>query len=417
MTGAKHLDPRNVMNNKLPSRDWIILPILSLLTISIIAGSTELVARAMFPESSGGEDCLPNYVHTPGIRGIPHCVCWGKGREDRKAGVTRFNSSGYMADQDFGPKSPGVYRIVLIGSSVAMKLGVLNEKTHTPLLATELSGRTGHPVELYNEALPGPAGFPESAALRLNDALAAEPDLILWVITRSDINYVADLPDQSEATGHEANPMSTWQRIKEDLADHAVGKAESELRNRASSLMKSAKRPLDDSIGSFLIKHFLYESQSLYLKQSLHGSDDVVGYLKAEPSLKWQNSLKEFDEMAGGIESRAKDAGVPLALVYVPSAAPTAMVSMGRWPVEYDPYTLGNSIRTIIERHGGAYVDILPDFRTIPNPVQYYLPVDGHPNQEGQLLQANLIAKKISSGIIPGLRTGTAMLDTVKATN
>jgi len=50
------------------------------------------------------------------------------------------------------------------------------------------------------------------------------------------------------------------------------------------------------------------------------------------------------------------------------------------------------------------YIDILPDFRTIPNPEQGYFPVDRHPNADGHSMISRMLAKELTSGVIPELR-------------
>ena len=74
------------------------------------------------------------------------------------------------------------------------------------------------------------------------------------------------------------------------------------------------------------------------------------------------------------MEERAKSRGCALCGVFlVPTRAQAAMISMGEWPAGYDPYKLDDELRAIVTSHGGIYIDILPDFRNIPNPEQYYL--------------------------------------------
>ena len=41
-----------VNEKKLPRRDWFLLPMLGLLTIALLATSTELIARLIFPEAN-----------------------------------------------------------------------------------------------------------------------------------------------------------------------------------------------------------------------------------------------------------------------------------------------------------------------------------------------------------------------------
>jgi hypothetical protein len=55
----------------------------------------------------------------------------------------------------------------------------------------------------------------------------------------------------------------------------------------------------------------------------------------------------------------------------------------------------------MIERHSGTYIDILPDFRPIPNPEKYYFPVDGHPDADGHAFLSKLVAKGLNQWPAP----------------
>jgi len=89
--------------------------------------------------------------------------------------------------------------------------------------------------------------------------------------------------------------------------------------------------------------------------------------------------------------------------VLVPNRAQAAMISMGEWPVGFDPYRLDHELDSIITSHGGIYNEILPDFRTIPNPERYYYPLDGHLDAGGNAIIAGFLAKELS-GAVPELR-------------
>jgi hypothetical protein len=153
-----------------------------------------------------------------------------------------------------------------------------------------------------------------------------------------------------------------------------------------------------------MLSHYLYLSQHQYLTAYLAQSDSEAGFLKLQPSAVWQDRLRQFDGVAAEIEGRARAAGVPLVAVFVPNRAQAAMISLGEWPSQYDPYKIGNEVGTIIAAHGGTYVDILPDFRTVPNPEKYYLPIDGHPTAQGQALISTLLARELTSGAVPALQ-------------
>jgi hypothetical protein len=303
-----------------------------------------------------------------------------------------------------GPKPAGDYRIVMIGSSTALGFGVSRERTFAALLPTELSKQSGNKVELYNESLTWTN--PHSISLHFNDILAAHPDMVLWIIAPGDVANTRLIPDLGERNDARADKETVsllakvWRHMKE------VG--------AGGSIKDMAVTFWNDHSTSIMVEHFLYESQILYVESYLRKGDGEASFLRAEPNADWQNYLESFDGYAKDIEAQAKAAGVPLVAVLVPYRAQAAMISMGEWPVGYNPYKLDNELHSIIVSHGGIYLDILPDFRTIPNPERYYFPVNGHPNQEGQAIISQLLAKELTSGAVPALelappsQTGTA---------
>jgi hypothetical protein len=392
MTESAADDRGSTQEAKLPRRDWILLPLLSLLTICLLAGSTELIARRMFSESlSSINDCLIMDDPSTGVRAIPNSVCTYKIPEGQPVDYG-FNSSGYRADQEYAPKPPGTYRIVMTGSSLAMGWGVPREKTFAALLPAELSRQTGRKVELYNHAMM--YEVPHIVDLRFNQTLAARPDLILWIVTYWDIQNAATVaPVQIKPIESSAFMGRTRRRLHEALAAKSIAGAVSDLESTVRDLLSSTK-------SEYLLRHFSSESQSQYIRSHLDGPEAVT--LKVEPCAEWQSNLLAFDTYAADIEGRARAAGVPLAVVLVPWRVQAAMLGMGEFPKGYNPYKLDDEMRSIVATHGGIYIDILPDFRTIPNPEQNYFPVDGHPDVDGHAMIAGFLAKALINGTVPG---------------
>ena len=394
MTQTKGSDTEFIYEPKLPLRDWILLPFISVLTICLCAGSTELIANRMFPVSPLlAEDCMRLNDPATGIRGTPNSVCWEKSLEGDVV-ENRFNNSGYRSDVDFGPKADGTYRIVMVGTSVAAGLRVPEQQTFAVLLPAELSKMTGQKVELYNEGIV--RRLPDVIALHFNEVLKFKPDMILWIVTRGDILSTADLTQlpspEEEAQRRSQNRFKRlWRRAKAELSSRSLRDVPAAIFDRARS--------------SLLLRHFLYQSQSIYVKSYLIGDDHEMGYLKASQSPEWQNRLRLFDVDAAKIASQAKAAGVPLVAVFLPRGPQAAMISMGEWPAGFDPYKLDNELRAIVESHGGTYVDICPGFRNLPNPEQYYFPYEGHPNAKGHAIISELLARELTSGAVPALRS------------
>jgi len=370
--------------------DWIILPLLGALTILLLSASAELVAGRMFPILDQTlTTCLVFNDPSTGVRGIPNSVCVYK-RAEHSINEYKFNNCGHPMDTPCGPKPPGVYRIVLVGSSYPFGLGVPRDKSFAALLPAQLSQKTGRNIALYNESMYW--GIPNSVALRFKEALAVHPNMILWVLTAWDVEQALHtLPPGGRADV----PERTFKRVVEALSRASLSDVLHILADRAHARLSASK-------SGFLLQHFFYESQTEYMKSYLAGGDRA-GFLLAEPNTEWQQRLQRVDIDAANMETQARAAGVPFVAVLVPNRAHAAMISMGHWPAGYNPYKFNDDLRAIITAHGGDYIDILPGFRTIANPEQHYFPVDDHPDARGHAILAELLTKALTSGAVPEL--------------
>lgn len=396
MSQSSANDTGNVKEAKLPRRDWVLLPLLGLLTISLMAVSVNLIAHRTFTLPLSEGNCYGSDPET-GSRAIPNSVCLG-GVPESPLVEYKYNSCGDRAGVECGPKSGGKYRIVMTGTSIAEGGGVQQEKTFAALLPAEVFSLRGRRIELYNKG-HYPL-VPRHLAVGMRDVLAANPDMILWILYPVDIER--ELPDTglNNPPDHQKGFLArNWFSIKATFASKPIPDAVNEVRqNELHNLTRTAP--------ATLLLHYLYESRSQYLKNFL-AAGDPAGFLQVQPSAKWQSRLVHFESDAAEIERHAKSAGVPLVVTLVPDRAQAAMISMGEWPAGFDPYKLDHELRSIIERDGGTYVDILPDYRTATAPEQGYYPVDGHPNADGHALIAKFLAKELTDSAIPALR-GTA---------
>jgi len=280
------------------------------------------------------------------------------------------------------------------------------QQAFSTLLPAEISQRTGRKVELYNEAIVNEGGVPRTVDLRIGSTLADKPDMILWVLTPRDINDAAltvrlfpTLP-----TRHELNTYpEVLADIKSCMSKLSTSNTIPPACHDVFELALSIRFSFQASRIRLLLRHFLYMSQSLYVKSYLMNGDDAA-FLRTDLSSEWKQRLQQFNGYDLDIEARARAAGVPVAVVLVPDRAQAVMISMGEWPSGYDPYKLGEELRTIVTSHGGNFIDLLPEFRNIPNSVQGYFPVDGHPNAYGHAMISSILAKELTSGTIPGLK-------------
>jgi hypothetical protein len=396
-------DPASRKSRK---RDWIILPALGLFIVLALSVTTEVAARLAFPDSQIGLDKCFGAHPMGNARAIPNSVCSEQTDESRYVAEYKFNSAGHRAGMERDAKDPGAYRIVMIGSSFSFGLFVPREMTFAALLPAELSQQTGRKIELYNEASGGefrggPYPITTSARDFQKDVLTAHPDMILWIITPNDFENASldedpiqtpsmKLPAAVTGVVQSAPPVPgkavrAWNKLKDVIAN---GKLGDEIRSR-----------FDQTRTAVVLKHYFYgsQSQSEYVESYLHNEEDA-GFLKAQPNARWRHLLANLDSDAAVFEQQASAEGIPFVAVLVPNRAQAAMISMPQrdWPKGYDPFQLDREVRTIIQSHGGTYIDVLPGFRSIPNPEQHYFPVDGHPDTAGHAMISSLIANELA---------------------
>jgi len=113
-------------------------------------------------------------------------VCWGKAPESEWVEY-RLNHCGHRAGMECRPKTPGTYRIVMIG--FIRSVGQPN---------TKRKDDCGYPPHRPLATIPGDISNCTTKAwmalsrtgLRniFDEVLAAQPDMILWILTPFDIS-------------------------------------------------------------------------------------------------------------------------------------------------------------------------------------------------------------------------------------
>lgn len=369
-------------------RDLILIPLITLLTAGILAGCTELVGRALYPSlRTGAESCM-NLKDPAGARGIPNSVCEEKTPEGEFTEY-RMNNCGFRTAIPCGGKKPQNYRIVLIGTSFAIGLRVPIQKTFAFELAASLSQSTGRHIEIYNEAMPW--RFPDTLARRFDEIKAAQPDLILWALNPNDIKRLSDV---EIPTG-----QLTRQTRKLNLVGRAILQLKSTIRSR--SVSSSLSYLFAHTRTSTLVSQLFYGSASQYITYALMQPDEEIGYLRSEPSSEWQRRLSNFDIDVAEIATQARTANIPLVAVMLPNRVQAAMIATNSWPSGYDPYKIDTEARSIFERHGAIYLDIMPYFRRIPDPQLDFYAVEGHPNPRGHAVFTDLLAEELTKNPVP----------------
>jgi lysophospholipase L1-like esterase len=119
--------------------------------------------------------------------------------------VRGHNADGIRADRDYSTRKPdGVFRIVVVGDSLAYGLKVYNAQTYSKRLEDLLNGRSGNTVryEVINLGVPGYRISQIVERLRTK-GVAYHPDLVIYGLWLDDITDSCNL--------HEKNLVSAAQ--------------------------------------------------------------------------------------------------------------------------------------------------------------------------------------------------------------
>jgi hypothetical protein len=156
-----------------------------------------------------------------------------------------------------------------------------------------------------------------------------------------------------------------------------------------------------DNRTQLLVRHYAYMSPSLYMGGALM-RDLEIDYLSSTPNANAQNHIRRFDGYATDIAAQARAAGVPFVVTMLPLRSQAVMISAQEWAADFTPYKSSEYVRSVVESNDGVFLDILPDFRNIPDAGSYFYSVDGHPNPAGHRILSTMLAEALMGGPLAG---------------
>ncbi len=339
---------------RLPRRDFVILPLLSVLTVLAMLGGAEVVARLAMPEKSIDECLAPDPML--GKRPRPMCVSHTKSPEGDWV-ENRYNECGYRSDASCQAPADGASRLVVLGSSMAWGLNVPTGETWYVRLADMLSHACGRRVDVQN--LSGVLNLTQIAA-RLPEALTLKPAAALMLITPFDLEGIPPGPFVPGVADPERKEPQGLRKIQVEIVSaRAVVAAQ----------------------------HLIFRQPSSYIPLYLRYGDKA-DFLRPPFTPAWRQRLDYTDQALGYMAEKFRSAGVPLALVFVPQQAQADIVATKQTIPGVDPFAFGAAIGEIARRHGIVYNDLTPHFSTIRDAPDFYLNVDAHMNGRGNALEA-----------------------------
>jgi hypothetical protein len=365
---------------RLPKRDYIVLPLISLLTVLFMLGASEIFTRMVWTQ----QETNACFVRDPTVGNHFKSNCTSRTKNAEGAWTTyHFNECGYRSATSCGPKPAGSIRIVIVGSSVSMGLYIPYEQTYFVRISRELSAICNCPVDVQNMGLPGSGGRPIYTYRRVKEALALQPDVVLYVWGPWDLEQQMDPKELAERN----NPVQA--------SSHALLPLTLSPMERLSSV-------LSDSRTMLVAKHFLFQNKDAFLRASLmHG--DMSDFLRQPFTPAWQQRFAGIDLIIGDMADKLRAAGVPLIVIPVPSRAQAALLSSREWPPHVDPFAFGHQVEMTTFRHRAGYVDLMGAFSRIPDSEQLFYPVDGHIIPDGQNVLAQSILRTLRDGAVPAI--------------
>jgi hypothetical protein len=361
---------------QLPKRDYILLPLISLLTIVILFGAAEGLTRWIWPE----QKIIPCEIGDPvnGTRFKPNCSARVKNAEGPWT-TYQYNDCGYRGPTSCAPKPAGTARIAIIGSSVAQALYVPYEDTYFGRLASDLNRMCDRSVDIQNLGVPNVS--PIDTYRRIPEVIGLKPDVVLYLVAPFDLEKQID---PRALAGRDAPAIAT-------------GTAAATL---PPSRMKQFQEEVIKGRSVLVAQHFLFENKETFLRvYLLYG--DKADFLRQPLTAAWQKRFADMDVLIGGMADELREAGIPLIVAAVPSRAESALLSSRPLPPNVDPFAFGQQIDEIATKHGAQYVDLTAAFSRIPDAQNMYYVVDGHVAAEGQAVMAQVISRKLQDGTIP----------------
>ncbi len=355
---------------RLPRRDWLLLPLVSLMTVLAMFVLSEVGSRVLYAEKVDNACRIPDVQLS--YRFKPNCTTHTKVAEGPWV-TDHYNSCGYRSAEDCGPVPAGTRRVALLGSSLSEGYMVPYRDTIGASLGAALTRLCHAPVQVQNLGGTGYVGH--KALASLHEALALKPDAAVTVVTYHDVEDESDL---------DALPGSAWDT----------------LHTGALTGMQRVFALLKESRAVVVAQHFLFQNMALYLPLYLHYGDQA-DFLRPPFTPAWQRRLNHFDLLIGRMAQQTHAASVPFMLVHVPQQAQAALLADRDPPRGVDPRAFGEALGAIAARHGVLYLDFTQDMEGMTAPERLYYPVNGHLSDVGQPILAKAIAQRFVDGAVP----------------
>ncbi len=342
----------------MPKRDFIILPLISLLTVLVPVAIAESITRLIWTESTH-DDCL--FFDAQGARYKPFCSGRMKNIEGPWVRYD-YNACGYRGKQPCDRKPPGTMRFVVMGTSIAFGLNVPQEQLFTERAAPELGRILGGPVQFENLGSIGPTL--ERQYEMVNEVQTLQPDGVFLVLLPFDLTTFNAVPEPNAKYPGEANRKQPhWF----NLARFA----------RSIRLF-------------FMAQHFMMEDPEFAEWTFLtYNNPDDAAHLPPSPLV--QQRFQRLGVLLRRLADGFRDRGIPLFVIPLPNRLQAVLIRRNSELPGVDATAFPRRVAELSRDAGAQFIDVVPELKRAPDVEKLYYPVDGHPTGAGHQFVAQSV--------------------------
>ena len=367
-------------SRRLARRDWLVLPLIALVTAVGLFAAGEGLARIFWPQHDA-RLCVADNTHAK-----PNCTETFK-RDFEVAWATQsFNECGYRGTGPCHAPAPGG-RIVVVGSSTSWGYMMNLDQMWSTQAARRIGAVCGLAPDI--QAVGG-FGDLNDAAKSLPGVIALKPQLVVLALTPFDL---FKMPDGGFDPVHAAPSTANGGAVAIAAKDGWV--------------MKTAKQVATDLRLVGVAQHYQYLNPATYSSTYLRFGDKA-DFLRQPFTPAWRSRVTFVDQATAYMTQRLDAAHIPFLILLIPQQAQADIIGAGLSYPHVDPMALDRAIGDIAARHGALYVDASPLFRNMKDAPAYYYRVNGHINDRGEKLVGAGFAKALLDAHLPGLCQGSA---------
>lgn len=358
-------------------KDYILIPLISLITVLFMFGTAEFATRLMWPEQS--DDVCVHKDEFGVLRAQSNCTSQTKIAEGPPVSY-HFNECGYRTFDSCGAKPPGTLRIVMLGSSITEGLHVPYEQTFAERTARALTRAAGRKVQVENLGLATLS--PLNCYRRVDEAIALRPDVVVYAVAPFDLDQAMD-------------PVQLANRNNPRVV--AIGP---QAHYAKPTLLKALQRALNDSRTFLVAQHYLFSNTDTFLRIYL-AYGDKADYLRQPLSPRWQARYSDFNLVLTDMAERFHRAGIPLLLMAVPSRPEASLLSVEHPPPHTDGFAFDRTLEQMAAKLNVGYVDGISEFAGTSHSDRLFYIVESHITGDGHAVLARALVRNLLNGSVP----------------